>query len=76
MPVRQYLGGLWPALLGTIVMTAAVLAAKFLIPPAWPIGVHLGVQVAVGALTYATVILTLFGERARSLLKLVRSRAA
>lgn len=76
MPVRQYLGGLWPALLGTIVMTAAVLAAKFLIPPDWPLALHLGVQVAVGALAYAAVILTLFGERARSLIKLVRSRSA
>jgi PST family polysaccharide transporter len=66
---KAYLPVLRPALVSTIVMTAAVLATTLVIPAQAPAAVALAIKVAVGGLCYAGALWLLFRERVLALLR-------
>ena len=75
MPVLEYLGALWPATLGTLIMTAAVLAAGSAVPESWQVGWLFGAKVLAGALAYGVTVWTTQRARLKGFLQLVRPPA-
>jgi O-antigen/teichoic acid export membrane protein len=77
LPLRDYWASLWPATSATVLMAAAVLGARWLVP--WELlpprmrlpGALLGC-VAVGAAAYAGALLVLHRPRLQAMLRLVR----
>jgi O-antigen/teichoic acid export membrane protein len=61
-PLR-YFAALWPALSAALAMTAAVLAARALLPPAAPRVLDLAAEVGAGALAYITVLFAFHRHR-------------
>jgi len=68
---RAYLAALWPALSGTALMTAAVLAVGTLSPSEWTPSLRLAAQVGVGVITYGLACLALHRERLKAFYELV-----
>ena len=60
---RAYLAALWPALSGTALMAAAVLAVGVLSPSGWTPGLRLAAQIGVGVITYGLACVVLHRER-------------
>lgn len=78
MPLRSYLAVLWPAVSGSLVMAASVLAARSALDPGTPLGLRLGATVTVGALAYSAVLLLLHRPRLlrlRDVIQTARARA-
>lgn len=67
-----YVRCLWPAVSATIVMSAAVLAAKLAFPNGTPIAVILTVQVFVGIAAYTAIVWTWHKERVRAFVRLIK----
>lgn len=67
----EYLRCLWPALSGTIVMAAAVVAARIL-GATLPLAARFAIEVAAGIVTYAAVMWGLHRARIRAFIGLVR----
>ena len=61
-----------PPLIASLVMASAVLGLRYLLPEGWPLGLQLALTVAAGALTYATVMFTLYRRRLDALRTLVQ----
>jgi len=62
LPVRQYLGALWPTVASALVMVALVLLVRAFFP--FPsLGARLGAEIAAGAAGYAGTMLLCFRER-------------
>jgi teichuronic acid exporter len=72
MPFRVYVAVLWPAIRGTLFMTAAVLGLRAALPESWPLSLRLGLQVIFGALAYIVTTALPQRERLRKILHLVR----
>jgi len=68
---RAYLGALWPALSGTALMAAAVLAVGVLSPSGWIPGLRLAAQIGVGVITYGLACVVLHRERFAAFRELV-----
>jgi PST family polysaccharide transporter len=68
----QYFGALLPAAIGCVVMSAAVLLVRHLLPPTWPHAGRLAVQVAAGALAYPLALLVAYRPRVWMIYELVR----
>ncbi len=68
----EFLAGLRPAIVGSALMTAAVLAAKQVAPVTWPIGVRLLLLVGVGALAYVGTVWLTGRDRVMAVVSLVR----
>ena len=68
---RAYLGALWPALSGTTLMAAAVLAVGVLSPSEWTPGLRLAAQIGGGVLTYGLACVVLHRERFEAFRELV-----
>jgi len=68
-----YLRALSPAAGTTALMAAAVLAVRVVGPAAWPVGIHLLVQVLTGAATYALVVYWGHRTRVEGFLGMVRT---
>lgn len=63
LSARAYLGALWPALSGTLLMTAAVLTVALVIGDAWSPVARLASQIAAGLAVYGLACLTLHRAR-------------
>ena len=78
---REYIGILWPATIGSLVMVLVVMGARrSLIPQQWPIQWRLVIQVVIGGLAYAGVLWTFFRPLVKRylefLLRIRRNRGA
>jgi PST family polysaccharide transporter len=62
LPVGRFLGAIWPSVGASLVMVAAVLAARATVPVP-SMAVRLAMEVLVGALAYAAMMLTVFRGR-------------
>src|SRR3989454_5997979 len=60
-----YLRALWPAATAAAGIAVAVLLLRAVIPPAWPAGLPVGMEVLGGAVGYAAVLLVAHGSRMR-----------
>lgn len=70
---KAYLGALWPALSGTALMAAAVIAVGTVGGSAWGAGPRLAAQIVAGALSYGVACLVLHRDRFTAFYDLVRS---
>jgi PST family polysaccharide transporter len=69
----EYVAALWPAVSGCAAMAISVTALKFVLVDSRPLLERLILEVAVGAIAYALVLLLLHRRRLRDFLKLVRA---
>lgn len=77
--VNRILGSSWtdywhtfrPALTGTVAMLGVVALVRLTLPEEWHHGLRLAVQSSAGALTYAGVMLLMFGDRVREMYRVV-----
>lgn len=76
MSVRQYLVALRPAVDASVAMILGVGLLKWAVTPAWPLYMHLAIEVIGGAAVYLIVLFALHGDRWRSFLSLYRRRRA
>jgi hypothetical protein len=63
LSARAYVVALWPALSGTALMTAAVLAVGAFSGSEWSAGTRLAVQIGAGVVTYGVACFVLHRER-------------
>src|SRR5438105_2360503 len=73
----EYFNALSTAIQGTIVLTAAVLAAKYNLPSGLPLIMHLGLLTTTGVAAYVTFILVFHKDRVRAFkqtINLLRTR--
>jgi PST family polysaccharide transporter len=63
LPVRRYVVALLPAATSALMMAAALVVLRRLVPEGWPIALRLAVEVAGGALAYALALLLLHRGR-------------
>lgn len=68
LPFSVYLMALWPAMSGTLVMTLTVLGSQYALSASLSLGTRLAIEIAVGALTYASILVTAHRARLRALL--------
>jgi O-antigen/teichoic acid export membrane protein len=72
----QYLGSLWPAASGLILMAAAVLGVRAAMSPEAPHLVRLFTAAGAGAIAYLLVMVLLHRERIRTAIALLRRKKA
>jgi len=72
----MYLAFVRPAFTCTLLMAVVVLALKAALPATWPIGVHLAVSIAAGALTYFAALAIFFQPTLAQLVRSVRGAPA
>lgn len=53
LKVAEYLRALWPATSSALLMVAAVLVLKIVMPGGWSTSIRLGAEIALGAIAYA-----------------------
>ena len=75
MSWREYWLAMWPAARATAIMAIAVLAVRIVTPDAMNDHAALAMHVAVGAFTYALLLMLALRTRLRPLLHMVRERA-
>jgi O-antigen/teichoic acid export membrane protein len=63
MPLRDYLGSVRPALMGCVVMAAAIEILKHSLTSSFPLSVRLGLEVLAGGATYILTLTMFYGER-------------
>ena len=68
---RAYLVALWPAVSGTVLMAAVVLAVGWLSGSAWTRGLRLAAQIGAGVVSYGLACLLLHRERLKAFYELV-----
>ena len=68
---RAYLVALWPAVSGTVLMAAVVLAVGWLSGSAWTRGLRLAAQIGAGVVSYGLACLLLHRERLKAFSELV-----
>ena len=71
LPVRAYFVALWPALSGTALMAAVVLAVGVFSGSERPPGLRLAAQIGAGAISYGLACVVLHRERFRAFYELV-----
>lgn len=76
MPLRRLADALWPPVAGAAVMAAAVLASGQLVPAGSTTALKLGIEIAVGMLTYPLFVWALFGRRLRAIIAWLRRQGA
>jgi PST family polysaccharide transporter len=76
LSVVAYLRSLWPAVSGCLLMAAAVMLARFLVPTGTSLGVQLAIQILVGAIAYTGFLLLFHRHRVTGFLALWRQRPA
>jgi O-antigen/teichoic acid export membrane protein len=72
LPMSHYLQAMWPALSSSAVMGAVVLGVRFAGQGRGSYGLQFGVQVALGALSYLAMVLTVHRKRLAAFLAVVR----
>jgi len=73
MPVGEYLGALWPAVSGCILMTIAVELFKRTRNPGWPLYLDLALEILIGATVYALALILMHRNRLRAYIGLVKN---
>jgi PST family polysaccharide transporter len=73
--VRDYLRALWPALSGCLLMAAAVVSARAIVPDATSTAIKLGLEVVAGAIAYTGCLLLGHRHRLKSFLAVWRSQS-
>lgn len=68
LPVSEYLRTLWPAISATLVMTLAVLGAQRGLSTSLSLFARLGIEIGVGALSYALILVTAHRARLQAVL--------
>ena len=68
----EYLRALWPAVSGSIVMSAAVVLVRHFAPAQWPLTVRLFGEIALGALAYILTMVTLHSTNVRHFYQILR----
>ena len=68
---RAYLRALWPALSGSVLMAAAVLALGVLSPNEWTPGLRLAAQIGAGVFAYGLACVVLHRKRFEAFRELV-----
>jgi len=68
---RAYLGALWPALSGSALMAAAVLAVRVFGGSEWTPGLRLATQIGAGVISYGLACVILHRERFKAFRELV-----
>ncbi|MND08433.1 hypothetical protein D3C83_310270 [compost metagenome] len=58
--------------MGCLVMAAAVLGLRVLLPESWPLAATTALSIAAGVVVYPAVIWFAFGPRVRSMLDVAR----
>lgn len=73
MPIREYIGALWPAISGCILMAVAVEIFKATRDPGWPLYFDLAVEILIGAAAYALVLILMHRKHLRAFIGLIRN---
>jgi O-antigen/teichoic acid export membrane protein len=73
MPIRDYVGALWPAMSGCMLMAIAVEILNRLRNPVWPVYLDLVLEVLVGVLVYVLALALMHRERLRVLIGFIKS---
>jgi len=74
MRAREYLAVLWSPVRGSVLMGAAVMGLRLILPVAWPLALRLGLLIAAGAIAYGLAVLPQI-ERLRKILRMIRQPA-
>ena len=72
LPLRDYLDALRPALIGSLVMSSAVMAVRSLLSESLPFAVQFGLAVGTGAVTYVLVLLLGYRTRVKAIAAVLR----
>lgn len=72
LPPSEYLGALWPALSGCVVMAISVAVLKSLSSEAWSLYVRLASEILTGIIAYGLVLILLHRDYLRGILKFAR----
>jgi PST family polysaccharide transporter len=73
MPVGEYLGALWPAINGCILMAIAVELFKRLRNPGWPLYLDLALEILIGAIVYVFVLILMHRTRLIGFIQLIKN---
>jgi PST family polysaccharide transporter len=72
MPVGEYVGALWPAISGSILMAVAVELFKRFRNPGWPLYLDLALEILIGALVYALALVLMHRKRLHAFLNFMK----
>jgi hypothetical protein len=72
LPLKDYLDALRPALIGSLIMSSAVIAVRSLVPETLPFAVQFGAAVGTGAATYLLVLLLGYRTRVNAIVAVLR----
>jgi len=72
MTIGEYMGALWPAISGCILMAIAVELLKTLRNPGWPLYLDLALEILVGAIVYVLALVLMHRKRLRVILGLIK----
>lgn len=73
MSTKEYMGAIWPALSGCILMAIAVEVMKRLLSPALPLYVRFSSEILLGAVVYGLALISMHRQQLSSVFKLVQS---
>lgn len=73
MSVREYIGAVWPAISGCILMAAAVGIFERSCAPAWPLYLDLVLEILTGAIVYALALVLMHRKRLLALVGLIKN---
>jgi len=73
MPVGEYLGALWPAISGCILMAIAVELFKRLRNPGWPLYLDLALEILIGAIVYVVVLILMHRKHLIGFIQLIKN---
>jgi PST family polysaccharide transporter len=73
MPVGEYMGALWPAISGCILMAIAVELFKRSRNPEWPLYLDLSLEILIGAVVYVLALVLMQRKRLREFLGLLKN---
>jgi len=73
LTTMDWVDSIKPALVATLLMSAAVIGVRSVLPPTIPLVAQTALAIGVGAATYAVVVWFVFGARIKALLSIARS---
>ena len=73
MPAGEYIGALWPAISGCILMAIAVEIFKRSRDPGWPLYLDLVLEILIGAIVYVLALVLMHRKRLRAFLGLIKN---
>ena len=73
MPAGEYIGALWPAISGCILMAAAVEIFKRSRDPRWPLYLDLALEILIGAIVYMLALVLMHRKHLRAFIGLIKN---